>query len=174
MNVGIFDWIGGLLIHWDWALNVALWGSETDAMWPLHCPIAWQCVESWCCGLWAQWRRPGSVQVQSKAQFLWLEAHLHLLRLSEILAQAVCCCDPVAMENLYILGFLAAFTGRITEENVFAARKYKYYREMLIFSLYDDYYQRYARRLHYRALSFIMSPPQAPTGMNKPARNGLC
>ena len=84
----------------------------------------------------------GSVQAHCKAQFLWLEVHLYLFHLSEILAQAVCCSDIVAMENLYILGFLAAFTGRITEENVFAARKYKYYTEMLIFSLYDDYYQR--------------------------------
>lgn len=90
---------------------------------------------------------------------LQLEAHLHLPHLSEALAQAACCCDRVAMENLYPLGFLAAFTGSIIEENVFAARKYKYYPEVLIFSLYDDYYQRYARRLHYRALSFVMSPP---------------
>ena len=89
---------------------------------------------------------------------LQLEAHLHLLHLSEALAEAACCCDRVAMENLYPLGFLTAFTGSITEENVFAARKYKYYPEMLIFSLYDDYYQRYARRLHYRALSLVMSP----------------
>lgn len=68
---------------------------------------------------------------------LQLEAHLHLLHLSEALAEAACCCDRVAMENLYPLGFLTAFTGSITEENVFAARKYKYYPEMLIFSLYD-------------------------------------
>lgn len=63
------------------------------------------------------------------------------------------------MENLYSLGFLAASTGSITEENVFAARKYNYYTEMLIFSLYDDYYRGYARSLHYRALSFVTSPP---------------
>lgn len=91
-------------------------------------------------------------------QFLQLEAYLHVFHLSETLAQATRCCDPVAMENVYILGFLAALTGRITAENVSAARKYKYYRDMFIFSLCDDYYQRYAQRLHYRALSFIMSP----------------
>lgn len=67
--------------------------------------------------------------------------------------QAACCYDLVTMENLHILGSLAAFTGRITGENVFAAKEYKYYREMLIFSLYDDYYKRYSRQLHYRALS---------------------
>lgn len=106
----------------------------------------------------SQWGEVFQCKPHCKAPFLWLEAHLHLFHLSETLAQSACCCDPVAMENLYILGFLAAFTGRITEENVFAVKKYKYYRKMLIFSLYDDYYQRYARRNHYRALSFIMSP----------------
>lgn len=39
------------------------------------------------------------------------------------------------MENLYSLGFLAASTGSITEENVFAARKCNCYTEMLIFSV---------------------------------------
>lgn len=157
MSVEIFDGIGGLLICWDWALNVALWGSKTDAMWPcLHCPMVWWCMESRCCGpngkTWFSGSpKQGTFPVAGSSPpltpFIWNPGPGCVL------------CDPVAMENLYILGFLAAFTGRITEENVFAARKYKYYREMLIFSLYDDYYQRYARRLHYRALSFIMSPP---------------
>lgn len=75
------------------------------------------------------------------------------------------------MENLYILGSLAAFTGRITGENVFAAKKYKYYREMLIFSLYDDYYKRYARQLHYRALFPTTSLWWASTGVDGAPRS---
>lgn len=77
------------------------------------------------------------------------------------------------MENLHILGSLAAFTGRITGENVFAAKKYKYYREMLIFSLYDDYYKRDARQLHYRALSPTASLWWASTGVGSAPRSWM-
>lgn len=75
--------------------------------------------------VWSQW-----------GESVWCEPHCNHVcfcgwkltsTCSIYLAQALCCCDPVAMENLYILGLLAAFTGRIIEENVFAARKYKYY-----------------------------------------------
>jgi hypothetical protein len=77
------------------------------------------------------------------------------------------------MENLHILSSLAAFTGRITKENDFAAKKYKYYREMLIFSIYDDNYKRYARRLHYRALSSTTRQWWASTAVGSASRNWI-
>lgn len=90
-----------------------------------------------------------------RTQLLLAEAYLYLFHLAETLARAARCCDPVAMENWYILGSLAALLGRIAEENIFPARKY--YREMFICSLNNGHYRRYARGLHYRAWSFIMS-----------------
>lgn len=60
------------------------------------------------------------------------------------------------MENLYIFSFFVVFMGRIIKENDFVVKKYKYYREMFIFFIYDDNYKRYVRWFYYRVFFFII------------------